>query len=273
MAALRAQITNMKRKLGVSTQQVHRLEATSSVLNARLLVLEPALQTSEISVGHLETRVHDLEEKNKSLFKTARAARRRANRHKISAKAVQRGLDLSQDERMRDMRTELKAANDHATNMLAQLNESIRSCDSLKEDQGKRRLQLQDSRKKIRALQNKCSRAPGILAKAVAKARQKCHRDSGISLHRKIISKGVYTSEARALMRTLVKSGCAPSMVGKVMRAVGGFAGLRINCTVSRRTIQRAILEGGIAARIQLGYEISQAKGNFSGFSVTSHGY
>jgi len=46
-----------------------------------------------------------------------------------------------------------------------------------------------------------------------------------------------------------------------VIQAVCQSAGITVKGKMSRRTVSRSILEGGIAAKIQLGYEVTQAKG------------
>lgn len=75
----------------------------------------------------------------------------------------------------------------------------------------------------------------------------------------KLTRAGFYTPEARVLMRVIAQSGCAREKVGKIMIQVAKFFGITIKNAVSRRTVSRAILEGGIAAKVQLGYEIAHA--------------
>ncbi|KAI0051072.1 hypothetical protein FA95DRAFT_1486152 [Auriscalpium vulgare] len=84
----------------------------------------------------------------------------------------------------------------------------------------------------------------------------------------KLTRGGAYTSQARALARTLVKNGCAMGSVASVVAKVAKTFGVSVDRSMSRRSVSRAVLEGGIAAKIQLGYEISQAQSNGDG---TSH--
>jgi hypothetical protein len=67
------------------------------------------------------------------------------------------------------------------------------------------------------------------------------------------------------LARLLVKAGCSRGYVGNVVNAVFKTAGITVrgNRTMSRRTVGRSILEGGIAAQVQLGYEIEKTKDKF----------
>ena len=41
---------------------------------------------------------------------------------------------------------------------------------------------------------------------------------------------------------------------------VGDVMGIKVKGKLSRRTVSRTICEGGVAARIQLGHELAQAK-------------
>jgi hypothetical protein len=56
----------------------------------------------------------------------------------------------------------------------------------------------------------------------------------------------------------LVKSGCAERKVGRVIRSVGELVGVEVNENMSQHTVQRAVLEGGISADVQLGFETSR---------------
>ncbi|KAJ7248128.1 hypothetical protein B0H12DRAFT_1000452, partial [Mycena haematopus] len=76
-----------------------------------------------------------------------------------------------------------------------------------------------------------------------------------------VTSKGIYTVEARKLARIMADSGCARSKVGPLMEHIGGVFGIQINRAMSRRTVGRAIEEGGVASKMQVAYELSQSKG------------
>lgn len=76
-------------------------------------------------------------------------------------------------------------------------------------------------------------------------------------LHMKL--KGVYTQKSRALMRTLAISGCSQKNVGSVIQSVGDLMGVDIASTVSRRTVRRTLIEGGVASSIQVGHAIAQS--------------
>jgi len=45
-----------------------------------------------------------------------------------------------------------------------------------------------------------------------------------------------------------------------MIRMVGDMMGIKVKGKLSRRTVSRTTREGGVAARIQLGHELAQAK-------------
>lgn len=108
------------------------------------------------------------------------------------------------------------------------------------------------------------NRHPDVLMKAIERTQRLTRRQN---LTYKLTRKGVYTPEARALCRTLVDAGCSQELVGKVIRKVCQTAGMTLKGkTVSRRTVSRAIAEGGVAAELQIGYELAEARGELFGF-------
>ncbi|KAJ7726792.1 hypothetical protein B0H16DRAFT_1735510 [Mycena metata] len=75
---------------------------------------------------------------------------------------------------------------------------------------------------------------------------------------------GVYTADARAITRTRVKGGCSQGKVGVIIQ----FIAKKQN--MSRRTVQRALIEGGIATRLQVVHEMVQADGATLSSDATS---
>ncbi|KAF8224288.1 hypothetical protein L208DRAFT_1381139 [Tricholoma matsutake] len=110
---------------------------------------------------------------------------------------------------------------------------------------------LAESRKKVHILQKRNNHAPGTLAREVEKA-----KSWALKHNFSLLQKGVYTPEACALACMLVQAGCSQEYVGEVNQKVCKSAGVEISAKMSRRTVSRAILEGGIGAEIQLAYEI-----------------
>ncbi|KAJ7339908.1 hypothetical protein DFH08DRAFT_1013441 [Mycena albidolilacea] len=73
------------------------------------------------------------------------------------------------------------------------------------------------------------------------------------------MEKGRYTPTARAIARVLQKSGTSQGKVGTVINYIAKQAGLEVKGKMSQRTVQRATIEGGVAACVQLGYDMADA--------------
>jgi hypothetical protein len=74
-----------------------------------------------------------------------------------------------------------------------------------------------------------------------------------------ITSAGTYTPQAWALARTLCKAGCSQDQVGSVIVSVGQAMGIKVSWKMSQCIVQRANCEAGIAACIQMAYELANA--------------
>ncbi|KAJ7475256.1 hypothetical protein B0H11DRAFT_1810745, partial [Mycena galericulata] len=59
----------------------------------------------------------------------------------------------------------------------------------------------------------------------------------------------------------MADGGCARGKVGPLMVRIGEIFGIRVTRTMDRRTVGRAIEEGGVAARMQATFELSQSQG------------
>ncbi|GJE89766.1 hypothetical protein PsYK624_058730 [Phanerochaete sordida] len=115
---------------------------------------------------------------------------------------------------------------------------------------------LTDVRRTNRSLKAKVSRAPQIREKAVAKAKTDCEKELKTF---RIKSKGTYTPEARTMALRLVQHGCAQENVGDAMQDIGAMMGVAVLHAPSRRSVGRFLLEGGVAATVQLGFEIENS--------------
>ncbi|KAI0056411.1 hypothetical protein BV25DRAFT_1814075, partial [Artomyces pyxidatus] len=119
----------------------------------------------------------------------------------------------------------------------------------------------------LRNLKAKIYRIPQRIAKALAAGRKQA-----TAVKRTFVLKRnrAYVPKMRALARLLVKSGCSQAHVGHVIQRVcattsGSWIAGKM---MSRRTVGRAIKEGGIASNIQMGYEIS----NTGEFTLSTDG-
>ena len=102
-----------------------------------------------------------------------------------------------------------------------------------------------------------CARFPQVLTQELSKAHLKPHTF-------KLKCKGTYTAQARALARSLVRSGCAQEKVGTVLQLMGHLVGVSVKERMSARTVRRVIFEGGIASDIQAAHTILRAKSEHS---------
>ena len=74
----------------------------------------------------------------------------------------------------------------------------------------------------------------------------------------RMTQRGIYTRQTRALARLMVSSGMAEAKVGAALQEIGKSFGINIKHKMSKHTVQRAILEAGVAADLQLAYEMAQ---------------
>lgn len=100
---------------------------------------------------------------------------------------------------------------------------------------------------------------PEIKAKAAERSKNKADKENH---NFRLLEKGIYKPKVRELACTLVAAGCSQEYVGGLIQTSCENAGLTITNKMSRRTVSRAILEGGVAAKVQLGHELTQTKGN-----------
>ncbi|KAJ2914003.1 hypothetical protein MD484_g6411, partial [Candolleomyces efflorescens] len=87
----------------------------------------------------------------------------------------------------------------------------------------------------------------------------------------RLMRKGVYTRQARSLARYLAATGMAEEKIGKALNEVSAMLGVKLDHTMSKRTVQRCILEGGIAADLQLAYEMAKVSKLCFSSDSTSH--
>lgn len=106
----------------------------------------------------------------------------------------------------------------------------------------------------VRTLQKRCARFPRVLEARIEQAKT---RPTVFRLKQK----GIYTNHARALARVLIRCGCSQRKVGEVVQLVGKALGITVLGRMSAHTVRRVVLEGGIASDLQMGFELSKAKG------------
>ncbi|KAJ7787218.1 hypothetical protein B0H14DRAFT_3505801 [Mycena olivaceomarginata] len=71
----------------------------------------------------------------------------------------------------------------------------------------------------------------------------------------------------------LHKAGCTQGKVGSVISNIAKHAGLEVKGDMSRCTVQCALIEGGVAACVQLGYEMADTDGQRSALNFEVHNF
>ncbi|KAJ7588757.1 hypothetical protein C8J56DRAFT_889521 [Mycena floridula] len=127
----------------------------------------------------------------------------------------------------------------------------LNNLNQLAEKHSRQKADLMASRKLVHALKARCYQAANTMAKVKSK------QQTPTVAHLK--TKGAFTEKFQSLARTLVRNGCSANKVGPMMQAVGKALGISVSVAMSSRTVRRTILEGGIAAKLQLAYEVSHA--------------
>ena len=117
-----------------------------------------------------------------------------------------------------------------------------------------------DLREKVYTLERKAARYERI--NMLAQARQK-ERDASSAKFLRRGHGGAYSNKARELAQSMTAAGCSREKVGKLIRLVGHTFGIEIKGIMSRRTVSRSILEAGVAAKIQMAYEIKNTEGEY----------
>jgi len=102
-----------------------------------------------------------------------------------------------------------------------------------------------------------CSRRCRRLQHSKRKLKQKVKQMAHKRPERfRLMKKGKYTGEARSLARLMVAAGAAEAKVGTAIISIGNVLGVTVDRQMNKRSVQRFILEQGIAADVQLVYEI-----------------
>ncbi|KAI1792720.1 hypothetical protein LXA43DRAFT_1060418 [Ganoderma leucocontextum] len=174
--------------------------------------------------------------------------RRQLKRARETAERTRQKLQLAEEERDRALRSEA-AAKQRELDTQEDAELLLGRADGTRL---KLLARLRESARQLRALEKRCKRFPLVLAAHIQRAR------NSPTLFR-LKTKGVYTPGARALARGLILSGCSQKKVGHVIEMVGNTLGITVKGKMSAHTVRRAVVEGGVASDIQLGYEITQA--------------
>jgi hypothetical protein len=128
---------------------------------------------------------------------------------------------------------------------IAYLQDQIRALDGKRKDLAHDRTVLQKRLRRMKALKQSLSRSQDAKRTTLGVV--------------KIRERGVYNKRIRQLARYMASTGMAEAKVGEALKEVGKVFGITVKECMSKRTVQRCILEAGVAADIQLAYEIGKA--------------
>lgn len=127
---------------------------------------------------------------------------------------------------------------------------------------------LKDAQKKVSTLKKRDSRAKGVLNRSVQSAVRETWKKA-TTFHLK--HKGVFTEPVRHLIRYLVHQGLPGIQIYHAIRAVCGTAGIKVVGHISRTSVIRIIREGGIAAKVQVAYELKNSRSVTASSDGTGH--
>ena len=243
-------------KLSATEEQLQTTQSTLQVAEVEKQMQQLTLESTERELEAATKAAETTSSKNASLYKALHTTRLTLQRAVASKATLKDKINLLET-------VEVPAAKQNASNALHLLDASTQAEENLSDviDKLMEKLQvmdvnLKDSKKHVHALEMRCTQAPEIMAKKIAQAEEKVQQQKK-ELH--LVQKGVYTPEARTLARMLTHAGCTKHYVGAVIKAVCDLAGVSVDAEMSSRTVGRAIIEGGVAAEMQLGYEIAMA--------------
>jgi len=228
-----------------------------SVLKDTLVAQRTQLRVAEAALHHAndvleETRLDlELERAHSStLYNSLRVVRRKQQRtHGAKLAALEKAMENM------TLAEQLQVENDALEEKISELLQNSKYSEE----------QQQEARRKIKALQLRCKRATEFIdiQLEMTKADQ-----TTISL----MEKGVYTEEARELCRIMVNAGCSSELVGETIEAVFSAVGITFTGPkISRRTVGRAVLEGGVMSDLQLVQEMLKTEGLTMSSDGTTH--
>ena len=262
-----------------ATELISQLTETVESQEAELEVVKLELKFKNLALQSLQVELDSSQEQIDRLKKTLRVERRKFQRNQVSKLTLQQKVRLlsavilpdtqkevekvtqqlhkSQAENKElqhqlTLEREVQSKYDVLERQLADaLRDAVDEAEELENGLVIAKKELEQSRKDICKLKSQ---------KAEMKQLTKAYRKkSKTAKTYKAMCEGIYTPEMRSLALFLVEAGCSRDYVGEVIERVFNTAGISVKGTMSGRTVTRCIIEGGIAAQIQLGYEMAVA--------------
>lgn len=237
-----------------------RTQGQNPTVAEQLKSTKAKLNTAKSALGRLQstqTQLVSSTEDYKGVYKALRNERRKHQRaihikilKTADAQAAQvdaaRAITLldNANSKNKDLRSQLTSLLEQCVIERQSTTQKIKSLEGA----------LSETRHKNRIYARQCARIPEIKKTAVKKANKENKKVN-------LLHKGVYSPAARQLARVLTHAGCSRQYVSKVIKIVCETAGIEVKGDMSRRTVGRVILEGGMASEVQLGHEIMATEG------------
>ncbi|KAJ7908522.1 hypothetical protein B0H13DRAFT_1617392 [Mycena leptocephala] len=130
---------------------------------------------------------------------------------------------------------------------------------------------LQQSLEKSRDRNEELTRSRAALAKKVARLPARIESGAAKLAFKSLKEHGVISSEIRGCVRDLVALGAPLEGVSKMIHAVAKGLNIKITDTISARSAGRIVLEGGVAANLQIVHNIKNADHFTVGGDGTTH--
>lgn len=256
-AQLAAARANRKQEGGSGLSTPIWSGSSTPILEEALVAQTSQLKATEATLQYtknvLEKTKHDLElERAHSvdLYNSLRVVRRKQQRSH-NAKLVAMEKTMENMTLVDELKTENETLEERISELLQNSNYSEE--------------QQQEAKRKIKALQMRCKRASEFIDLQLERTKA---NQATVSL----MEKGVYTEEARELCRIMVGAGCSAELVGETIEAIFSAVGITFTGPrISRRTVGRAVLEGGVMSDLQLAQEILKTEGLTMSSDGTTH--
>jgi hypothetical protein len=244
----------------------------SAEASDELVTAERNLDEALATVNHHKTELETAKAKAVELYQVKRVVTRKLQRTLVSKNQLREQVKLLQNMDLPNARNDAVLATrlfQQADAENAKLKQSFTSllastqctANLAKEKQLKVEARLKSAQKTNHILQKHLARIPDIKSTAAKRAKNSANKENCVL---DLKSKGAYHPKARELAHALTVAGSSQKYVSTVIQTVCQHAGVTVRGQMSRRTVKRAIEEGGIMAEIQLGHELTHTKGNFS---------
>ncbi|KAE9392205.1 hypothetical protein BT96DRAFT_1000611 [Gymnopus androsaceus JB14] len=201
------------------------------------------------------------EKGNNFYEKEYRKERKKAKRAKTSLDKARDKLETERAE-WKDAKKSLKKQNQELEKELAKTRKRLETTEFKISDLCSNKENL---RTDVSRLGKKVARVEEQKEKAVLKASEKARQEVNTFA---VKEDGIVSSTARDLSRDLVAIGLKPGMVGPALDRVLAAAGVEVKGNLSRTTVRCTVIEGGVAADLQLVDAMKES----DGFTISGDG-